>query len=168
MAFFVVFYSALWYKLAMTTLVEQQGCIKENAILKAENATLRIEIAYLKEQLDWLKKQLFGQKAEKFVDTNSDEQLYFDGFDKIAPVEEKKLVKGHERSGRKATGQDKISFPADIPVERHFLELPEAEKVCQETGEPLVKIGEEVTSKLAHKPGSYFIKQIIRPKYAIS
>ena len=131
-----------------------------------ENANLKNEIAYLKEQLDWLKKQIFGQKAEKFVDTSSDKQLYFDGFDKIAPLEEKKSIKGHERSGRKATGQDKISFPADIPVERHFLDLPEAEKVCKETGELLIKIGEEVTSKLAHRPGSYFIKQIIRPKYA--
>jgi transposase len=39
--------------------------------------------------------------------------------------------------------------------------------VCPETGEPLVKIGEEVTSKLAHKPASFFIKQIVRPKYAL-
>lgn len=131
-----------------------------------ENAYLKNEIAYLKEQLDWLKKQLFGQKTERVVDSKSGQQLYFEGFDKIAPLEEKKLVKGHERSRRKPTGQDKISFPADIPVERHIFDLPEEEKVCKETGEPLVKIGEEITSKLAHKPGSYFIKQIIRPKYA--
>ena len=131
-----------------------------------ENAYLKNEIAYLKEQLDWFKKQLFGQKTEKFVDSKSGQQLYFEGFDKIAPLEEKKLVKSHERVRRKPTGQDKISFPADIPIERHIFDLSEAEKVCQETGEALVKIGEEVTSKLAHKPGSYFIKQIIRPKYA--
>jgi transposase len=31
----------------------------------------------------------------------------------------------------------------------------------------LVKIGEEVTRKLAFKPGSYFVKEIIRPKYAL-
>lgn len=31
---------------------------------------------------------------------------------------------------------------------------------------PLVKIGEEVSYKLAHQSESYFIKEIIRPKYA--
>jgi len=134
-----------------------------------EVTALRNENIYLKEQLDWFKKQLFGQKAEKFIDTCSDRQLYFEGFDKIAPtppMEEKKPVKGYERSRRKSTGQDTISFPADIPIERHIIDLPEVEKICPETSEPLVKIGEEVTSKLAYKPGSYFIKQIIRPKYA--
>lgn len=131
---------------------------------------LKDEITYLKEQLDWFKKQLFGQKTEKFVDTPLEEQLYFEGFDKIASIlptiEEKKPVKGYERRKRKPTGQDTISFPADIPIERHILDLSEEEKICPETGEPLVKIGEEITSKLAYKPGSYFIKQIIRPKYA--
>ncbi|MCP3681951.1 MAG: IS66 family transposase, partial [bacterium] len=34
------------------------------------------------------------------------------------------------------------------------------------TGEPLVKIGEEISRKLAYKPGSYFVKEYIRPKYA--
>lgn len=29
-----------------------------------------------------------------------------------------------------------------------------------------MKIGEEVTHKLVHKPGSYFIREIIRLKYA--
>jgi len=51
-----------------------------------EVTALQNEITYLKEQLDWFKKQLFGQKAEKFVDTCSDQQLYFEGFDRIAPI----------------------------------------------------------------------------------
>lgn len=143
-------------------LMTLQEYIKENANLKNENS-------YLKEQLNWFKKQIFGQKAEKFVDTSSSQQLYFEGFDKISPIappEEKKPVRGYERRKRKPTGHDTLSFPSDIPIVRHLLDLPEEEKICKETGEPLVKIGEEVTSKLAFKPGSYFIKQIIRPKYA--
>lgn len=58
-------------------------------------------------------------------------------------------------------------MPADIPVEKVFLDIPEEKKICSETGLPLVKIGEEVTQKLAHKPGSYYVKEIIRPKYAL-
>ena len=45
--------------------------------------------------------------------------------------------------------------------------IPESEKKCLITGKPLVKIGEEVSLKLAHKPGSYYLKEIIRPKYAL-
>jgi transposase len=129
--------------------------------------SLNTEVAYLKEQLEWFKRQIFGQKAEKFVDKRNEEQFYFEGFEQLAPVTpEKKNIPAHERTKRKPTGKDKIVIPADLPIERQVIDIPEEEKVCSETGAPLVKIGEEVTSKLAHKPGSYFIKQIIRPKYA--
>lgn len=84
-----------------------------------------------------------------------------------APSENKQLVGAHERKKRKPNGQDKITLPPDLPVERLVIDIPEEAKVCPETGKPLVKIGEEVTSKLAHKPASYFIKQIVRPKYAL-
>ena len=128
---------------------------------------LNEKVSYLEGQLEWFKKQLFGQKAEKFIDTKNEEQLYFDGFDKLIPTPpEKETVPAHERNKRKPTGKDKITLPADLPVERQVIDLPEDAKICPETGETLVKIGEEITSKLAHKPGSYFIKQIIRPKYA--
>jgi transposase len=33
-------------------------------------------------------------------------------------------------------------------------------------GVALVKIGEEVTHKLACRPASYYLKEIVRPKYA--
>lgn len=128
--------------------------------------SLSAEVAFLKEQVEWFKKQIFGQKAEKFVPKN-DEQLCFPGFDNlVATPPEKKLIPGHERTKRKSTGKDTITLPADLPVERQVIDLPEEAKICPETGVALVKIGEEITSKLAHKPGSYFIKQIVRPKYA--
>lgn len=145
-----------------TATISLEQCIKDISTLKEENA-------FLKEQLEWFKRQLFGQKADRFVDSKNDQQLYFEGFDKLAPLppEEKQKIPPHERKKRRPTGQDKITLPADLPVERQVLDIPEEAKVCPETGEPLIKIGEEVTSKLAHKPGSYFIKQIVRPKYAL-
>ena len=133
-----------------------------------EVSSLKEEIAFLKEQIEWFKRQIFGQKADKIVKLRNEEQLQFEGFDKLisAPSEEKQPVGAHERKKRKPNDQDKINLPADLPVERQFIDIPEEAKICPETGKPLVKIGEEVTSKLAHKPGSYFIKQIVRPKYA--
>lgn len=129
---------------------------------------LKEENSYLKEQIDWFKRQIFGQKADKFVDLKNKQQLQFENFDKLIPVpsEEKQPVSPHERKKRSPNGQDTITLPADLPVERQVIDIPEAAKICQETGKPLVKIGEEISSRLAHKPGSYFIKQIVRPKYA--
>jgi transposase len=134
-----------------------------------EVTNLKNEIIILKEQLEWLKKQLFGPKAEKFKDPQNYVQLTFEGFDKLVTQaeEEKRTVSAHQRKKAKRNGQDKITLPADLPIERQVLDVPEEAKICPETGKPLVKIGEEVTSKLAHKPGSYFIKQIVRPKYGL-
>ena len=150
-----------------TATIPLEQHLNETRQLQKSLDSLNVEVTYLKEQLEWFKKQLFGQKTEKFVDKRNEEQLYFEGFENLAPVPpEKKIIPAHERTKRKPTGKDKIVLPADLPVERKVIDIPEEEKVCPETGALLVKIGEEITSKLAHKPGSYFIKQTVRPKYA--
>ncbi len=140
---------------------------KEAAQWQKTEESLNGKIAYLEEQIEWFKRQIFGQKAEKFVDKKNEEQLCFEGFDKLTSTPPpKKIIPAHERSKRTSNGKDKIVLPANLPIVSQFIDLPEEAKVCPETGVPLVKIGEETTSKLAHKPGSYFIKQIVRPKYA--
>lgn len=141
--------------------------LSEVSQLKGNIESLNNEVDFLKEQLNWFKRQIFGQKTDKVVNLASGEQLCFEGFDKLSPVPpEKQKIPAHERAKRVPNGQDKITLPADLPIERLVLDIPEVAKICPETGKPLVKIGEEVTSKLAHKPGSYFIKQIVRLKYA--
>jgi transposase len=137
--------------------------------LQKENAKLHEEISYLKEQIAWFQRQIFGQKSEKFVDTRNAQQLHLDGFDNLSSQETpiKQKVAAHDRVKVKRGGQDKISLPENLPVERQVLDLPEEEKKCSETGEALVKIGEEVTRKLACTPARFFIIEIVRPKYAL-
>ncbi len=95
---------------------------------------------------------------------------YFSGME---PLEEelppkKQKVEAHERARKpKNDNSNGILIPEGLPVEKTVLDLPEKEKVCPETGEQMVKIGEEVTRQLAHRPGSYFVKETIRPKYAL-
>jgi len=134
--------------------------------LQAENLLLKNEISSLKEQLAWLTRQMFGKKSEKIISETDSKQLTFEGLEDLKPEEEKKPVKGHTRSAAKEKGKDKITLPSNLPVEETILDIPEEEKTCAQTGKPLIKIGEETTYKLAHKPGSYYLKKIIRPKYA--
>jgi transposase len=139
----------------------------ENQQLKSTVAALENAIKYLNEQLEWLKRQIFGKRSEKIIPTHSEIQLTFEGMASLeSPEPQVQTIETHQRKKPDRQGQDKITLPDDLPVERVILDLPEEQKVCQETGIKLVKIGEEVSHKLAHKPGSYYIKETVRPKYA--
>lgn len=143
---------------------ERPDCI---SLLRDKNSLLEQENNYLKEQLDWLKRQLFGKRSEKLTNTLSSEELEFDGFDKLFSEEKEKTraIRSHERRKPNRNGQDKIKLPDDLPVKTTVIDIPEEEKICPETGKPLIQIGVEKSYKLAHKPGSYYLKEIIRPKY---
>lgn len=93
----------------------------------------------------------------------NEQQLTFEGFENLAVKEKKrKPVAAHERSKPNRDGKDKINLPDDLPVKTTILDIPENEKVYQETGQALVQIGVEVSHKLAHEPGSYYYgEQII-------
>jgi len=141
---------------------------QQNLILQKINEQLNNKISYLEEQLEWFKKQIFGKRSEKVIDDSS-QQLTFEFVNEmqVSEQKEKQVIPAHERTKPNRNGQDSVTLPCDIPVERKVLDLPEEEKVCPETGKPLVKIGEEVTCKLAYKPGNYYVKEIVRPKYAL-
>lgn len=137
--------------------------------LEKENQALKNEVALLQEQLSWFKKNFFGKRSEKIIKNLTDYQLYLEGFEPGEQPSEPTTQKiaSHERTKSKGKGEDKIKLPEDLPVETIVLDIPEKDKVCPETGAPLVKIGEDVTFKLAQKPGSFYLKEIIRPKYAL-
>ena len=126
------------------------------------------EIIHLQEQLDWFKRQIFGKKSERIARDLDKAQMQFEGFDlpQVPDKEKTQTVPAHERRKPRRDGQDAITIPEDLPVKTIVFDIPDAEKVCKETGVPLVHIGNETTHKLAHEPGSYYIKEIIRPKYA--
>jgi transposase len=150
-----------------TSTIPLEQYLDEVSQLRQENDSLKDQLKVLNEQFEWLRRQVFGIRSEKFIEKNVEEHPYLPGFE--PPLVEKKetrQIPAHERQKPNRNGKDKITLPDNLPVERQVIDLPEDEKKCPETGEPLIKIGEEISRKLAHKPGSYYIKEIIRPKYA--
>jgi transposase len=131
-------------------------------------AAQEAELIVVKEQLTWLKRQIFGAKSERIV-ADLDTQpllLDFDFGNKGQEKEpEKQEIHYNRNKPSKNRGSDTISFPDDLPVERIVLDLPEEEKVCSETGQPLVRIGDEVSRKLARRAEQFFIIEYVRPKY---
>jgi transposase len=153
-----------------TQILDTEHLKNSVAILQIEKTELQNTVAFLTQQLDWFKRQLFGKKSERIVSECNETQLLFEGFEKFFKQDEQesKKIPEHERRKPKRDGQDAIALDPNLPVKTIVLDLPEEEKICKETGAPLIKIGDEVTHKLAHTPGSYYIKEIIRPKYAHS
>jgi transposase len=131
-------------------------------------ASLQAQVDLLTEQLSWLKKQLFGSRSERMVADLEQQSLPFAEAEVAAgpTVEATEEIRYQRRKAVKNRGADTISYPDDLPVERKILDVPEEQKVCSETGEPLVCIGEEVTRKLARKAEQFFIIEYVRPKYA--
>lgn len=140
----------------------------ENVQLRQEIAQCNEKIVYLEEQLNWFKRQIFGQKSERDVSHVNPNQLELEGFEAVERTDqEAKTVSTHTRR-KPEKGKESIVLPKDLPVETVIIDIPEEQKICPETGIPLVRIGEEITYKLAYKPGSFYLKEIIRPKYAHS
>lgn len=155
----------------MTTVAEPllEQRLKEKILyLETLLAGKEQEVTILSEQLAWFKRQIFGKRSERIASNLNSQQLILEGFETPQALKEEKQadVPAHKRKKPHRNGQDKISLPDDIPVVTKVLDLSKEEKVCPETGESLVQIGVEITHKLAHKPGSYYILEIIRPKYA--
>jgi transposase len=130
--------------------------------------SLKDEVTRLNEQIAWFKRQVFGQRSERYVPSNPDEMLLpsFEFPDQVIEKEPRKpSPKPHLKTKKDSC---KLSFPDDLPIETTILDLSEKDKICAITGKALIKVGEDVTQRLAHKPGSYYIKKVIRIKYATS
>lgn len=157
--------------MSMTAALEHtQDLVAENAELRKLLAQALDKVTLLEEKIDWFNRQIFGRRSERKV--TPEDQPYLPGLAPSdnpagdAPAEASKPNQPKKpRKNRKATGADAIQWPENAPVERVYLDIEE-EKICPITNKPLIKIGEELTSKLAYRSGSFYIKQFIRFKYA--
>lgn len=151
-------------------MIETPDLLLENQILKQELQQVKekseSEIAYLKFQLDQLKRQVFGVKSERFISMLNAGQLALPIENENPPVMDKEetiTVEAHDRKKKKRKENHPVRkpFPADLPRE--------VEKIYPEgfdENSPEKPIGEEVTEILEEIPGKFFVRQIIRYKFA--
>jgi transposase len=120
-------------------------------------------------QLDWLRRQLFGRKSEK-MDPNQ-RLLFADLFEKLQqqldqqPVPEftttppASAPKGPS-SNRPSRRNGRVPLPADLPRVPEYLD-PDPRLI-----ENMRCIGEDITEILEYIPAGFYVRQIIRRKYA--
>lgn len=131
--------------------------------LRTENQELKRELIYATYELSQLKKMIFGHQSERskslYYDTG--QLKLFEPEELDTPVEEKKIkVRSHDKVKVKKKPK-RVIFPADLVREEQILH---PEGMDQDRYE---KIGEDITEILAYTPGQIYVKQIIRPRWAM-
>jgi transposase len=128
------------------------------------------EILKLQCQLETLRRQIFGRKSEK-IDPN--QLALFESLSRQLEaaqaqpsVPEPALPEKTSASTTPAqrNGHGRRVLPEDLPRERIEVPVEEAGRTC--CGQPMRQIGEEITQKLGYVPGSFVIREYVRPKYA--
>ena len=123
---------------------------------------LLAENIQLKQELADIKRLIFGQKRERFIPGQSDNQLSFGlGLEPSAGREEtnEQITYQRKKKTAKYTPHSRQELPAHLPRKEIIIE-PE------ESTAGLSKIGEEITEELEYEPGNLFVNRYIRPKYA--
>jgi len=120
-------------------------------------------------QLDWLRRQLFGRKSEKM--DPKQRLLFADLFEKLQPQLDQQPVpepaatppglapKGSS-SSRPSQRNGRVPLPADLP------RVPEYKDPDPRQIENMQCIGEDITEILEYIPAGFYVRQIIRRKYA--
>jgi len=151
--------------------------IDQGALEKAEKKNERYEavikekddkIKKLTDQLAWYRRKFWKPASERFIPQDPNQRrIDFDGLD-VLPEEketikeaEKEVISYERKKPEKAKKKPvRASLPEDLRREKEVIEPAGID-------ENYVRIGEEITEILELKPGELYVRQIIRPKYAL-
>ena len=126
------------------------------------------KVRQLTDQLSWYRRKFWKPGSEKYIPQDPlQRRIDFDGLD-VLPDEKEAIKEAAVEIGsyeRRKPEKDKKQ-PVRLPLPQ---DLRREEEVIEPEGidENWIRIGEEVTEILEHKPGELFVRRIVRPKYAL-
>lgn len=129
-----------------------------------EYQRLQQDYLLLKHQFEQLKRMIFGTKSERFVPDSLPGQLSLDlNIEQAeqAPVPTEKI--SYDRKKHRPiniTPHGRLPIDASLPRRRFEIEP-------QEDTSGMKRMGEEITEELDYRPGSFWVNQYVRPKYAV-
>ena len=159
---------------------EKAETLAEKAKALAEKAeTLAEKVKTLEHELSQLKKQLFGKRSEK-IDPRQLKLEYSQAVEEAAEADEPlsdepfpaellkewEIADDPEPSPRKRRGKRKTQVPAELPVVRDEEIHPTPEERICSCGCEKVRMGEEISRRLAHQPQRFYWREQVRVKYA--
>lgn len=143
---------------------------KDRKISRLDEKVKKFEdkIKQLTDQLAWLRRKFWRASSEKYIPADpAQRKIDFDGLD-VLPEEEEtiKAAAGEIITYKRNKPEPTKKQPVRLPLPEH---LRREEEIIEPEGidENWVRIGEEVTEQLEHKPGELYVRRIIRHKYAL-
>jgi transposase len=126
------------------------------------------KIRQLSDQLAWYRRKFWKASSEKFIPQDpSQRRIDFDGLD-VLPQEEEQVKEAAKEivSYERTRAEKEKRQPVRLPLPE---DLRREEEIIEPEGidEDWIRIGEEVTEVLEHKPGELYVRRIVRPKYAL-
>ena len=124
------------------------------------------QINKLTDQLAWYRRRFWKASSERFIPSDPNQRkIDFDVLD-VLPQEEEMIKEADKelQAYKRSRPQTKKKKPVRLPLPE---ELRREDEVIEPEGinDNWVRIGEEVTEVLEHKPGELYVRRIIRHKY---
>lgn len=144
---------------------------KDQFIKKLTDEVIKEKDLLIKKQADqlaWYRQKLWKPASERFIPQDpAQRKIDFDGME-VIPEEEEVIKQAAQEiitfKRKKAEHNKKQPVRLSLPEHlRRETEIIEPEGI----NEDWVRIGEEVTEQLEHKPGEMYVRRIVRYKYAL-
>jgi transposase len=161
----------LYLELSRLREIDQGALEKAETVIKKKDETIREKddkIRQLTDQLAWYRRKFWKPSSEKYIPEDPNQRkIDFEGLD-VLPEEEEvikeaaKEIISYERTKPEKPKKQPVRLPLPDYLRRE-------EEIIEPEGidENWVRIGEEVTEILEHKPGELYVRRIVRPKYAL-
>jgi len=159
---YIAFNMEMSLQQALEINARQQAQLAEMADLYAQ---AQQQIVHLEHRLADLMRRLFGSRSERYEPNQFVMDDILKAGEKAAeePVSAPVIaVKATER--RKATPHGRSEIPEHYEREDIVLDIPEEQKLDAQ-GSALVQLREEISEKVAWRPGCWFVMRYIRPVY---
>lgn len=119
----------------------------------------------LEHRIQLLLRRYYGPRAERY-DPN---QLLLVAKEELAPARPEAAPledEPEETKPRRRRRRSRRDARRELPRKRVEHPVPERDLACGCCGEPLTKIGEDVSEEIEYEPASVFVIEHVRPKYA--
>ncbi len=141
---------------------EYEAIVAENARNSKAVKDFEAKLLSLQHLVEQYSRMFYGSRSERFMPGDKSQMsIELEGIENPAPEPTTETITYTRKKGgtEEKSGHSRVELPADLPREVTVIE-PDQDVTGWK------KIGEESSEYLAHRRGSWFVKRIVRNKYA--